>query len=98
MTPRIPRNVEEGVEMQTPAFNGSPRKKGNTSAILRAVLRGAKSEGAETVEVRLHDLEMKGCQGCLACRQKPGVCAQRDELSPYLEMMKTCQGSVVGGP
>jgi multimeric flavodoxin WrbA len=90
--------VEEGDEMRILAFNGSPRKKGNTSAIIRAVLRGAKSGGAETVEVRLHDLEMKGCRGCLACRKKPGVCAQRDELSPYLEMMKTCQGIVVGCP
>jgi len=84
--------------MRILAFNGSPRKKGNTSAIIHAILNGAASEGAETVEVRLHDLDMKGCQGCLACRQKPGVCAQRDELSPYLESMKTCQGIVVGCP
>ena len=49
--------------MQILAFNGSPRKKGNTSAIIRALLDGARTEGAETVEVRLHDLDMKGCQG-----------------------------------
>ena len=84
--------------MQILAFNGSPRKKGNTSAIIRAILKGAESEGAETTEVRLHDIDMKGCQGCLACRQKPGVCAQQDELSPYLEAMKSCQGVVVGCP
>jgi multimeric flavodoxin WrbA len=84
--------------MQILAFNGSPRKKGNTSTIIRAILDGAESEGAETVEVRLHDLEMKGCQGCLACRKKPGVCAQQDELSPHLESMQTCQGVVVGAP
>ena len=84
--------------MQILAFNGSPRKKGNTSTIIRSILDGAESKGAETVEVRLHDIDMKGCQGCLACRKKPGVCAQKDELSPYLESMKTCQGVVVGGP
>lgn len=84
--------------MQILAFNGSPRRKGNTSTIIRAILDGAESEGAETVEVRLHDLDMKGCQGCLACRKKPGVCAQQDELSPYLESMKTCRGVVVGAP
>ena len=84
--------------MRILAFNGSPRKKGNTSAIIRAILNGAASEGAETVEVRLHDIDMKGCQGCLACRQKPGVCAQRDDLSPHLESMKTCQGIVFGCP
>jgi multimeric flavodoxin WrbA len=84
--------------MQILAFNGSPRKKGNTSAIIHAILDGARTEGAETVEVRLHDLDMKGCQGCLSCRKKPGVCAQKDELTPYLESMKTCQGIVVGCP
>jgi len=84
--------------MQILAFNASPRKKGNTSTIIQAVLNGAESEGAETVHVRLHDLDMKGCQGCLACRKKPGECAQKDELSPYLEMIKTCQGIVFGAP
>jgi len=84
--------------MRILAFNGSPRKKGNTSTIIRAVLNGAGAQGAETIEVRLHDLDMKGCQGCLACRQKPGVCAQKDELSPYLESMQTCDGIVVGCP
>jgi len=98
MTVSSPADLEGRGEMQILAFNGSPRKKGNTSTIVRAILSGAESEGAEIVEVRLHDLDMKGCQGCLACRQKPGVCAQRDELSPYLEMMKTCQGVLVGCP
>lgn len=84
--------------MRILAFNGSPRKKGNTSAIIRAVLNGAEAQRADTVEVRLHDLDMKGCQGCLACRQKPGVCAQKDELSPYLAEMQTCDGIVVGCP
>lgn len=84
--------------MRILAFNGSPRKKGNTSTIIRSILNGAESEGAETVEVRLHDIDMKGCQGCLACRKKPGTCAQKDGLRPYLESMKTCQGIVVGCP
>ena len=84
--------------MRILAFNGSPRRKGNTSTIIRSILNGAESEGAETVEVRLHDIDMKGCQGCLACRKKPGVCAQKDELRPYLESMKTCHGIVVGCP
>jgi multimeric flavodoxin WrbA len=84
--------------MQILAFNGSPRRKGNTSTIIRSILSGAESEGADTVEVRLHDIDMKGCQGCLACRKKPGMCAQKDELQPHLESMKTCQGIVVGCP
>jgi|YelNatPaOPRAMG01_1025707.scaffolds.fasta_scaffold215112_1 multimeric flavodoxin WrbA len=84
--------------MQILAFNGSPRKNGNTSTIIRAMLKGAKAAGAETREIRLHDIELKGCQGCLSCRKRPGKCKQKDELSPYLEAIKTCQGMIVGTP
>ncbi|MBW2085916.1 MAG: flavodoxin family protein [Deltaproteobacteria bacterium] len=84
--------------MQILAFNGSPRQEGNTSTIIRAILEGARSAGAETTEVRLHDINMKGCMGCLSCRKKPGVCAQQDDLTSYLEAIKSCDGLVIGCP
>ena len=80
------------------AFNGSPRKNGNTSAILASILAGARSRGAETTEVRLCDIDMKGCSGCLGCRKHPGFCQQKDGLSPYLEAIKSCTGMAVGCP
>ena len=84
--------------MQILAFNGSPRKQGNTSTIMEAVLAGARSKGAETKEIRLHDILLKGCMGCLSCRKNPGFCKQQDDLSPYLEAIKSCAGMVVGCP
>ena len=81
------------------AFNGSPRKNGNTTKLIQTVLEGAASAGAETTEVNLHRINMKGCAGCLSCREKtPGVCAQKDDLSPYLEAIKTCDGLILGCP
>jgi len=80
------------------AINGSPRKNGNTSSLIRAILEGAEAEGAETTEVNIHKINMKGCQGCLSCRTKHGICAQKDDLSPHLEAMKTCDGLVLGSP
>ena len=84
--------------MQIIAFNGSPRKKGNTSTIIDAVLEGTKSAGAETAHVHLHDLNMKGCQACYACKENHGVCAVKDELSPYLHQIKDSAGIVFGCP
>jgi len=84
--------------MEVLAFNGSPRKEGNTSTLIRAILEGAESAGAKTTEVRLHDIDLKGCMGCLSCRSNPGICKQKDGLSPYLEAMKTCSGIIVGSP
>jgi len=80
------------------AINGSPRKKGNTSRLIQAILEGAESEGAETTDVFIHGMNMKGCQGCLSCRTKHGICAQKDDLSPHLEAMKTCDALVLGCP
>jgi len=84
--------------MQILAFNGSPRPKGNTSAIVASMLEGARSRGAETSEIRLHDINFKGCLGCLGCRKNPGFCSAKDELSPYLEAIKTCTGMIIGCP
>lgn len=84
--------------MQILAFNGSPRKNGNTSAIIKAMLKGARSAGAKTTEIRLHDINLKGCMGCLSCRKRPGICKQVDDLSPYLEAIKTCDGVIFGTP
>ncbi|MDD5167879.1 MAG: flavodoxin family protein [Syntrophales bacterium] len=84
--------------MRILAFNGSPRKGGNTSTIIGVMLDGARSKGAETEEVRLHDIDMKGCMGCLSCRKNPGFCKQKDDLSPYLEAIKGCAGMIVGCP
>jgi multimeric flavodoxin WrbA len=84
--------------MKILSINGSPRKKGNTSMIIENILEGARSVGAEVTDVRLHDIDMKGCMGCLSCRENPGFCKQQDDLSPYLEAIKTCDGMVVGCP
>ena len=80
------------------AFNGSPRKSGNTSTIVTAMLEAAAEAGAETTEVRLHDINMKGCQACYACKENPGVCALQDDLTPSLHAIKDCTGIILGCP
>lgn len=68
------------------------------SFIIAAILEGACSKGAQTTEVRLHDINLKGCMGCLNCRKNTGHCKQQDDLSPYLEAIKTSDGIVMGCP
>lgn len=84
--------------MHVMAINGSPRKKGNSSTLMQAMLEGAQAAGATTSEAHLHTMDMKGCMGCLSCRDVHGVCAQKDELSPFLEAMKTCDAVIFGCP
>jgi multimeric flavodoxin WrbA len=84
--------------MKVMAFNGSPRKKANTATLIDAVLNGAEGKGAETKVVNLNEINMKGCQGCDACKKDLGKCVQKDDLSPLLQEMKECDAIVLGTP
>ncbi len=84
--------------MRVVAINGSPRKNGNTATILKEILAGAAEKGADTRFVHLNELNMKGCQGCLTCRENLGTCAYKDDFQGLLEEMKKCDAVAVGTP
>ena len=44
-------------------LNGSPRKKGNTSTLVKAFREGAESAGHSVTEFILHDMNIHGCKG-----------------------------------
>jgi len=48
-------------------FNGSPRKNGNTSALLHEFIRGASESGANVEQIIAYDLNLNYCTGCLKC-------------------------------
>jgi multimeric flavodoxin WrbA len=88
--------------MKVLAINGSPRKGGNTVAMLKSALEGVVLQGAETELIHLYDINFKGCISCLACKDKNGKsfskCAQRDELTPVLEKMLNADALLFGSP
>ena len=65
-------------------LNGAARKNGNTAELVRAFTKGAESAGNEVREVYLQDLELHGCMGCNACRNrspKADPCVQHDGMA-----------------
>ena len=53
-------------------LNGSPRKNGNTSALVKAFTEGAESAGNTVTTFLLDSMEIHGCKGQLsAMRPKP---------------------------
>ncbi len=84
--------------MKVLGFNGSPRKNANTQTLIEAVLEAASRKGAETRLINLNELNIKGCQGCDACKKKIGACVQKDDLSPLLQEMKEAQAIILGTP
>jgi len=84
------------------AINGSPRKNANTAELLKSVLEGAASVGAETETINLYDLNFKGCVSCFSCKLKGGKsygkCAYKDDLTPILEKIEKADALVFGSP
>jgi len=61
------------------ALYTSPRKNGNTSLLLDALVEGAKSKGLRVVRFRTADMDFGPCRGCNSC-MKDGECIQKDEM------------------
>jgi multimeric flavodoxin WrbA len=86
--------------MKVVAFNGSPRKKGNTSLLINVVLDELKKEGVETEIVQIGGTPIHGCRACFKCMtNRDKRCSQNDDaLNKYLEMMLEADGLIFGSP
>ena len=63
-------------------LNGSPRRQGNTSALVRAFTQGAESAGHTVTEFFLDGMDIRGCKGCFgghSGRECP--CVQKDDMA-----------------
>ncbi|HEY9060720.1 MAG TPA: flavodoxin family protein [Pseudobacteroides sp.] len=76
---------------------GSPRRGGNTSAIVNQVLKGAEASGAEIKIYYLNEFEIKGCQSCMYCR-KNDSCSLKDDMQTIFEDMKSADAVILGSP
>jgi multimeric flavodoxin WrbA len=84
--------------MKVVGFVGSPRKKGNTAAIVNEVLRGARDAGAETKVYDLNALSIRGCQACYKCQTPEGKCVQKDDMRQLYDEIISADGIVIGTP
>lgn len=82
------------------AFNGSPRKEGNTTILLNMVLEELKREGIDTELVQLSGEVLSGCRACYKCRENQDRrCAITiDNLNDYISKMIEAQGILLGSP
>lgn len=86
--------------MKVIAFNGSPRKNGNTSQALQIVLEELKNEGIETELIQIGSERIEGCTACMACaKNKNEKCIiETDNINNYIEMIKQADGILLGSP
>lgn len=76
---------------------GSPRKAGNTAALIARAAEGARSKGAAVEVVRLADLKIEPCEVCNSCARK-GKCVKDDGMQGLYQKMLWADAFVVGTP
>ena len=79
-------------------INGSPRKKGLISQMLRIFHEQAIASGIEVTEVYANDLQIKPCMGCMACRSKRHCVLPEDDAQRVLTLIQQADAIVIGAP
>ncbi|GAK50915.1 flavin reductase [Candidatus Moduliflexus flocculans] len=75
----------------------SPRKNGNTAALVREAMKGAAAEGVTTQEIFLTDYNIHFCTGCSACLSA-GICPLQDDFEQLKQRLYKADGVILGSP
>ena len=85
--------------MKILVLNGSPRPKGNTTALSAAFAEGATGAGHEVEVANVGRMKFGGCLGCEYCHKAGnGVCVQKDEMAELLPKLKEAEMVVLASP
>ena len=86
--------------MKVVAFNGSPRKDGNTGILLRCVLEEIEAAGIETELVQLGGKKIRGCIACYKCFDSNDrrCSVDNDILNDCIARMIDADGILIGSP
>ncbi len=79
------------------AVYGSPRRKGNTSLLLKKAIEGARDAGAEVTEVVLRDKKLSPCLEIYGCKND-GKCVIKDDFHEIVEQMLVSNGVMLASP
>ena len=86
--------------MKVVAFNGSPKKEGNTYHAIKMVLAELESAGIETEIVHVGNKMIRGCTGCNTCykTQDEKCIIPGDEVNEWIQKMKNADGIIISSP
>lgn len=86
--------------MKVIAFNGSPRKGGNTEQMIKAVFGPLEKAGIECELVQIGGKPVRGCTACRKCREKePGKCTIKDDIvNKCIKKARKADGIILGSP
>ena len=83
--------------MKVAAFNGSPRKGGNTESLLWEALRPIEYAGHDVAKFNLNEMSIKPCQDCGGC-QDTGVCVWKDDMTLITAAIRESDRLILASP
>jgi multimeric flavodoxin WrbA len=86
--------------MKVVAFNGSPRKDGNTYHALTGIGEELIKEGIEFEVIHVGNRAIRGCMACMGCvkNQNERCVIATDEVNDWIQKMKEADGIVLSSP
>jgi multimeric flavodoxin WrbA len=96
MEPQI-RPLAGGTNLQVLGIICSPRKGGNTEILVQEALAGAKENGAQTEILRISEMKIAPCDGCMTCHQS-GECRIKDDMQKVYKKLLAADGIILGSP
>jgi multimeric flavodoxin WrbA len=86
--------------MKVVAFNGSPRKGGNTACLINHVFKALNAEGIETEMVQVGGNLIHGCKACYQCFEKKDCrCVMKDDIiNDCIDKMHHADGIILASP
>ncbi|SET60928.1 Multimeric flavodoxin WrbA [Natronincola peptidivorans] len=86
--------------MKVVAFNGSPRKDGNTEILIKHAFKKLEEEGIQCELVNLAGQTIRGCTACMQCRKNldKRCVIETDIVNDCIEKMLEADGIIIGSP
>ncbi len=86
--------------MKVVAFNGSPRKEGNTSILIKHLFKVIEGAGIETETINVAGKIKRGCTACRKCveNQNKQCVFDDDIINECIAKMLEADGIIIGSP
>lgn len=86
------------IVMKILMLNGSPRRDGNIAQMLDVMREEAEAEGHEVVVMRVSEMLIQPCTGCMSCRSKRRCMLPDDDAQRVSDILMNTDVLVIGAP
>lgn len=86
--------------MKVVAFNGSPKKEGNTYHALKMVGEELENSGIDFEIIHVGNKNVRGCMACGQCakNKNEGCIIKTDQVNEWIQSIKEADGILLGSP